>query len=186
MYQTIKANWNSKVKAEDTVYVIGGIMYFYEPKPELLNELNGEKILLLARQDRRSNFSDFKKISPDFTLKVGDRKAILTYYPLSRWYNDREIINIHGYSTQGPLGTSVWVSLNNSKRNMSPTSWEEIINEVSSYSGAAHSSTIDGMPTETTSADNIDSGGAITNIPSLPSGQSGGHSAGDMGSFAAC
>lgn len=89
-------NWNSIVKSDDVVYVLGDfgfcpIVSIYN----LLNSLNGKKILVLGNHDRHQQGqyikAGFDAVYYELVMKLGQKIIRLSHYPyktskLSLWW----------------------------------------------------------------------------------------------------
>lgn len=85
MDETIIQNWNAKVSDADTVYMLGDISWYNDVKTcEILNRLNGHKILIKGNHDRVhgkvrlcfDEIADYKEIELD------GHKITLCHYPI--------------------------------------------------------------------------------------------------------
>ena len=53
MDQTLIDNWNRRIQAQDTVYILGNLMFRNEKPPEeYLRQLRGKKHLIIGNHDR--------------------------------------------------------------------------------------------------------------------------------------
>lgn len=78
-------NWNEKVQLNDTVYILGDISWYgKERTAEILDQLNGDKILIrgnhdavcMKLQDRFAEIHDYKEI------EVDGIPLVLCHYPI--------------------------------------------------------------------------------------------------------
>lgn len=104
MNETIINNWNSRVKGNDTVYIMGDM--FYRAKPEdveaVLLRLKGKKRLVRGNHDGSwIDKIDWKQyfVSIDYMLEVDDGQRALTlcHYPLLTWKHQLRSYMIHGH-----------------------------------------------------------------------------------------
>jgi len=94
-------NWNSRIKNEDIVIIVGD--FFAGNKlfcKYLLKNLNGEKILIKGNHDFKFRYekllgSNDIKIYNRMEFSIDDNHFILTHKPV-RWIPDNSI-NIHGH-----------------------------------------------------------------------------------------
>lgn len=106
MHEVIKRNWNDKVKAEDTVYILGDLgLYHANEIADFINSLNGTKILIKGNHDRwnlkgsrwlRRAFADIRSY---MVIRDGDDHVVLFHYPIEQWdgYYDG-YYHIHGHT----------------------------------------------------------------------------------------
>lgn len=89
MHKDIIKKWNKKVKAKDTVYIIGDVTFGkFEETKELLAKLNGEKVLIRGNHDERFTSAEwvelgFKDVRDTYVIKKENEKWILSHYPYS-------------------------------------------------------------------------------------------------------
>lgn len=104
MNETIISNWNSRVKGNDTVYIVGDM--FYHAKPEeveaVLGRLKGRKYLLRGNHD--GSWLDngdyegyFAEIGYMMEKSDGQRGLTLCHYPLLTWKHQKKSYMIHGH-----------------------------------------------------------------------------------------
>jgi calcineurin-like phosphoesterase family protein len=99
MNEALIHNWNSKVTADDSGYIVGDI-FPCKPKDgdveqvlKIIEKLNGRKTLLLGNHDdafveeiRRA--SVFLEVCQIKQITDGERKVTLCHYPLMSWPDD--------------------------------------------------------------------------------------------------
>ena len=91
MEQKLVENWNCKVSAEDTVYILGDFCFKMDKKQaiNILKQLNGNKILIVGNHDKFVGQRDFDecfiKIAPYLQITEGQRQIILCHYPIWDW-----------------------------------------------------------------------------------------------------
>lgn len=119
MDRAMEENWNSVVSKDDKVYVLGDFSF---DKPErtnqILNRLNGYKILLVGNHDKKYTewkFDEF--ITGNSTFDLDGLPVLLSHYPyppsaedlilnpydvkfMERRYEDRGQILLHGHVHQ--------------------------------------------------------------------------------------
>lgn len=88
MQSVLVENWNSAVKRNDTVYILGDMFWKKEPREwvDVLSRLKGTKVLIRGNHDPKqfseevnkmfASVSDYKEIVDD------GRKVILCHYPI--------------------------------------------------------------------------------------------------------
>ena len=88
MNEALIANWNRKVHANDTVFIMGD-MFFRTTDPEpILRRLKGKKHLIVGNHDSQW----MKKEASD-----GQHSFTLCHYPLLSWNHQRRTWMIHGH-----------------------------------------------------------------------------------------
>ena len=101
MNQTIVDNWNSVVKKNDKIYHLGDVVMKTSVWAfEILNELNGRKILIKGNHDTaRLNIYKryFDDIRSSHLLRTGDRtKVVLSHIPIHP-ISLGNSFNVHGH-----------------------------------------------------------------------------------------
>lgn len=84
---TLIKRWNDKVNADDTVYILGDLIWAKESGwPAILSQLKGHKVLIRGNHDphkfsatTKSYFDDIKDYKE---VKDGDRNVVLSHYPI--------------------------------------------------------------------------------------------------------
>ena len=87
MHNAIITNWNSTVKGEDTVYILGDFIWKKESEwANWVSPLTGNKVLILGNHDPKQFSREVKNLFQDITrLKEiidGDRHLILCHYAI--------------------------------------------------------------------------------------------------------
>lgn len=93
MWMTIKANWNTRVKSTDTVYILGDFIWYKEPDwAYYLEQLNGRKVLIRGNHDpkeySRATRSLFVEIRDRMEITDNGRHVIMDHYPLPCFKGD--------------------------------------------------------------------------------------------------
>lgn len=87
MHEMIINNWKNKVKADDTVYILGDVgMYHPKEIGNILNNLPGHKILITGNHDFKNIHSgSYKKVFDKITsyLEIEDNGRNVILFPLS-------------------------------------------------------------------------------------------------------
>ena len=84
-------NWNDKVHANDTVYIVGDFLFRAKrPAEEYLAELKGKKHLIVGNHDKywmkKVDLSGwFESVSPMLFVTDRGRTATLCHYPMMSW-----------------------------------------------------------------------------------------------------
>ena len=77
--------WNSKVGAKDVVYILGDISWYNDEKTtEIMNQLNGRKILIKGNHDRVHGQVRhcFEEITDYKEIKLDGNHIVLCHYPI--------------------------------------------------------------------------------------------------------
>lgn len=105
--------WNNKVGPEDTVYILGDIVWKArnDDAPKILKQLNGHKILIKGNHDQFLRNPEARKCFDDIrdyydtpvTLKDGTtRRCVLSHYFIPMYNGHRYgAIHLHGHSHVG-------------------------------------------------------------------------------------
>ena len=104
MHEMIINNWKNKVKADDTVYILGDVgMYHPKEIGNILNNLPGHKILITGNHDFKNIHSGsykkvFDKITSYLEIEDNGRNVILFHYPIEDWNGKyRKYYHLHGH-----------------------------------------------------------------------------------------
>ena len=84
MNQTLIDNWNQRVGINDDGYILGDFaLTGIEGVKEILQQLNGNIILILGNHDRQiaKQHGLFHKVYKALELRIGPRKILLTHRP---------------------------------------------------------------------------------------------------------
>lgn len=104
MNQAIVDNWNSVVEDNDETYILGDFAWVNEDGLKVLQQLKGNKYLILGNHDRlnaemQKHFVWVKEIE---TINDGDKHVVMCHYPIAHWKNqDRGYIHLYGHIHQG-------------------------------------------------------------------------------------
>lgn len=87
MHRAIIENWNSCVKTDDTVYILGDFIWYKEKDwPFYVEPLAGNKVLIRGNHDPRQFSSATKRLFQDITnlkeIKDGNRNVVMCHYPI--------------------------------------------------------------------------------------------------------
>ena len=104
MNETIITNWNSRVKGNDTVYIMGDMFYRADPKDveAVLGRLKGKKYLVRGNHDgswldKVDHTQYFAEVSYMMETTDGQRGLTLCHYPLLIWKHQKKSYMIHGH-----------------------------------------------------------------------------------------
>ena len=104
MDKALIKNWNSVVKADDKVFVLGDVAFTSKAKTiELVRQLNGRKTLIMGNHDRGRSVkfwqdAGFELVSPHPIVYGG--KYILSHEPFEKSSEDFFYIHGHVHSSE--------------------------------------------------------------------------------------
>ena len=103
MNETLVRNWNSKVKGNDHVYILGD-MFFRAKDPEpILRSLKGKKHLIIGNHDSWVKKPElqkyFESIDNYLEFSDGQNYLVLSHYPMLSYHRERRnnTYMIHGH-----------------------------------------------------------------------------------------
>ena len=83
MDENLINNWNNVVDKDDFVYILGDVSWYGKLKEdEILNRLNGDKILIRGNHDDNTTSSYYFQVADYMEVKDGDKKVVLSHYPI--------------------------------------------------------------------------------------------------------
>lgn len=95
--------WNSKIKSEDLVYILGDFSWLKPVETtKILKQLNGRKTLIIGNHDctflNKSYFDStmFEEITHYKEIKLNKQLICMCHYPIADW-NGKENGSIHLY-----------------------------------------------------------------------------------------
>lgn len=142
MNEIMVSKWNEKVKANDTVYIIGDLFYKSSNPKLILSKLKGKKHLIIGNHDNSwlrlvdDTSQYFKSISNFLEISDGIRGLTLCHYPMMTWKRNRKTYMIHGH-VHSDTSSDYWHFLKENGRILnagvdingySPVSFEELLN----------------------------------------------------------
>ncbi len=98
MNETLIRNWNSRVAADDTVYVLGDA-FWKGSGVEIFRRLNGHKRLIRGNHDYRGELlSLWESVEPYAEIDDGGTRVVLCHYPIP-FYNrqHRGAVMLYGH-----------------------------------------------------------------------------------------
>lgn len=109
MNETLIANWNAKVSAEDTVYVLGDLaMGTVEASRACIERLNGKIILIRGNHDSPKRIKMYEELGIEvhdiYYLPYKGRYFILCHFPIASEefikmviQDNSEVVNLYGH-----------------------------------------------------------------------------------------
>lgn len=111
MNKGLVANWNSRVKPEDTVYILGDLTLAGKERAlEFLKQLKGNKILVIGNHDTFAYKDSFDSEAAHFCCQVErkamcrvhdpfiDKSIVLCHYPLAVWkHKEQGVLHFYGH-----------------------------------------------------------------------------------------
>lgn len=107
MNQAIIDVHNSLVSPDDLTYFLGDVCWKPQKAAELLQQMNGRKILLVGNHDKLipSFVSCFESVHDYLEVKYNGHKLVLMHYPLVDWNGMHHgSMHIHGHVHNGYNG----------------------------------------------------------------------------------
>lgn len=95
MDEALIENWNRKVKRNDTVYVIGDIVWDKKRLAYYMDRLSGKKILIAGNHDsawsrREESKVYFDEVLPYLEVHLNGHPITMCHYPMLEWMSSRE------------------------------------------------------------------------------------------------
>ena len=115
MNEALIANWNSRVKGNDKVYIMGDMFFRADIKlvEAILSRLKGRKILIVGNHDGSWTSKldhperHFESIQPFYEGSVGNRGVTMCHYPLFAYRHQKKQYMIHGH-IHNDTSTDYW------------------------------------------------------------------------------
>lgn len=109
MDKVIIENWNQKVKKNDTVYILGDVVWDKKKVAYYMEQLLGKKILIAGNHDstwikREECQKYFETIVPYLEVHLEGHPITMCHYPMLEWKSSREETKRHlGYHIHGHI-----------------------------------------------------------------------------------
>ena len=108
MDERIIENWNKRVKKNDTVYLLGDVVWDKKKVDYYMERLLGKKILLVGNHDspwakREEYRRHFEAVEKYLEVSLNGRPVTMCHYPMLEWKASREELpekqgyHIHGH-----------------------------------------------------------------------------------------
>jgi calcineurin-like phosphoesterase family protein len=158
MNEALIVNFNKRVKAEDTVYIIGDFMMGHGFKENLLAftpRLNGKKVLVKGNHDRSSELylaAGFAEVHNQVVLPISGStypSVLLQHKPPQKAVGTFPYAYVlHGHVHELFKTRAYWVNVGVDVQNYEPKTLEELVDGVVPNSNAIGQDCINcGMPT---------------------------------------
>ncbi|WFD08988.1 phosphoesterase [Tepidibacter hydrothermalis] len=133
MDATIIKNWNSVVKKDDKVFVLGDISFYDKEKTaEIIYSLNGYKVLILGNHDNERSLHWWKSVGFDEVINysiIYNDFYILSHEPM--YLNDNmPYMNIHGHIHNLKYESKQFFNVSVECIDYTPISFEKIKEDV--------------------------------------------------------
>jgi calcineurin-like phosphoesterase family protein len=109
MNEAIISDWNSKVKDNDLVIIVGDFSFMnLENTLSILRRLNGKKILVIGNHDQKLMQShtfrnEFILCKDLLSINIDSQKYIFCHYPIFEWESmQRGSMHLHGHVHGNP------------------------------------------------------------------------------------
>ena len=132
MEEVIIRNWNNKIKKEYYVYVLGDVSFYPKEKTkEIINQLNGRKILIMGNHDKRKSTKYWKEVGFEDVSKypiLFDDKYLLSHEPRYEIASSRLYFNIHGHlhSKEVSNKPEMFFNVSVERNNYRPVDFEKV------------------------------------------------------------
>lgn len=142
MNEMIVANWNSMIRPEDEVWVLGDVaMGQIKFAPDWIRQLNGKKHLVKGNHDKTliklPEFSElFESVQnyKELSVKVDGKKHMLcmSHFPMSHWNSmNQGTMMIHGHLHGSPSGLTGRIKdVGMDTNGLKPYVLEEVVKEL--------------------------------------------------------
>ena len=143
MNETLVKNWNDKVTAEDTVYVLGDLaMGTVEASRACIERLNGKIVLIRGNHDSPKRIAMYKELGIEihdiYYLPYKGRYFILCHFPIASEefikmviQDNSEVVNlyghVHGNAPKGYVNGTYHVGVDTN--NLAPISIQQVWDE---------------------------------------------------------
>lgn len=105
MNETLIKNINSRVKQEDTLYILGDLTHKcrVDEANNLISKINGKKYLIKGNHDKQYDESLFEGIYDFLQVHFNGVHISLMHYPMMHWPRSHYgSLHLHGHMHNGP------------------------------------------------------------------------------------
>lgn len=129
MFQYLKERWNKVVHKRSIVYILGDITREKRTFYPLLDQLNGEKYVVLGNHDMRSHVEELLKYVKGVAGMIKYKKKIfLTHCPIHpRELDFRVMYNIHGHIHEENIDDKRYINVSCEQIDYTPKTLGELI-----------------------------------------------------------
>ena len=102
MNEAMIAAWNARVSGNDTVYILGDLLFRSSDPEAILRRLKGRKRLIVGNHDsswlcKVDASRYFVSVDDLLVTTDGERQLTLCHYPLLSWKHQQRSYMIHGH-----------------------------------------------------------------------------------------
>ena len=126
MNETLILNWNKTVPENGTVFHLGDFSFCGPTKTkEILNQLNGQIILVKGNHDYNSTLKLFDEVYPQLHINIENKSIYLNHFPFASFPDNCFQLFGHLHSNSGIYSKNQYdVGVDNN--NYKPVSWKQI------------------------------------------------------------
>ena len=126
MNETLILNWNKTVPENGTVFHLGDFCFCGPTKAkEILNQLNGQIILVKGNHDYDSTLKLFDEVYPQLHINIENKSIYLNHFPFASFPDNCFQLFGHIHSNSGIYSKNQYdVGVDNN--NYKPVSWKQI------------------------------------------------------------
>ena len=126
MNETLILNWNKTVPENGTVFHLGDFCFCGSTKAkEILNQLNGQIILVKGNHDYDSTLKLFDGVYPQLHINIENKSIYLNHFPFASFSDNCFQLFGHLHSNSGIYSKNQYdVGVDNN--NYKPVSWKQI------------------------------------------------------------
>jgi calcineurin-like phosphoesterase family protein len=133
MDEVLIERWNSKVKENDEIYILGDFSFHKVNKTvEILGRLSGKKCLIVGNHDNHLiNHDPFKEMFVGYydllDNKIAGKHYVMCHYPLLSWNRSHYgSVNLFGHLHSSWKGNRQQLNVGMDCHNLYPIAFEEI------------------------------------------------------------
>ena len=131
MHNTIITNWNKIISKIDCIYILGDITMEKSKDYYLLDELKGDKNIVLGNHDMKQHVPELLKYVQSVAGMINYKKEfILTHCPV--YPSELEFrfkYNIHGHTHENSISDKRYINVTCEQLNYTPIEFEDLKNK---------------------------------------------------------
>lgn len=128
MDEALISNWNNKVSKTDTVYILGDFAKNLTCARNIIEKLNGKKILIRGNHDTDPICELFDNCYPYLEITDNETKLILMHYPLYDWNGMyRNSLHLYGHIHEKNMNKTNAYCVSVEHTGFAPITLEELI-----------------------------------------------------------